>query len=188
MAAWRRRQFEYTWLRTAGGQYKDFWSCTEDGLRFAADELELNLHGSQRRRLMAAYLDLKPWPDVLPGLRRLKRSGYQLALLSNFTPNMLQTSVDKARASALFDALLSTDAVRTFKPDPAAYRLGETSLSLHRDEVLFVAFAGWDAAGAKWFGYPTFWLNRTHAPAEHLDAPIDGTGSTFAELVNYISS
>jgi hypothetical protein len=41
-----------------------------------------------------------------------------------------------------------------------AYRLGTDALALDADEILFVAFAGWDVAGAKWFGYPTFWNNR----------------------------
>jgi 2-haloacid dehalogenase len=30
------------------------------------------------------------------------------------------------------------------------------AFTLKREEILFAAFAGWDAAGAKWFGYPTF--------------------------------
>ena len=47
------------------------------------------------------------------------------------------------------EALVSTDTNRTYKPDPRAYRLGMERLHLGRHEILFAAFAGWDAAGAK---------------------------------------
>jgi 2-haloacid dehalogenase len=39
---------------------------------------------------------------------------------------------------------------------------------LRRDEIVFGAFAGWDAAGAKAFGYPTFWVNLMKQPVKEL--------------------
>ncbi len=46
--AWRTRQFEYTWLRTASRQYVDFWRVTEDALVFAAKLLKLDVPSIQR--------------------------------------------------------------------------------------------------------------------------------------------
>lgn len=37
------------------------------------------------------------------------------------------------------------------------------ALAVRKEEVIFVAFAGWNAAGAKAFGYPTFWVNRLNS-------------------------
>ena len=56
----------------------------------------------------------------------------------------------------MFEQVLSSDRAKTYKPDPRAYQLGVDALQVKREEILFVAFAGWDAAGAKLFGYPTF--------------------------------
>src|SRR5437763_745094 len=39
--AWRTRQFEYTWLRSTGRHYADFWKVTEDALVFAANTLQI---------------------------------------------------------------------------------------------------------------------------------------------------
>jgi 2-haloacid dehalogenase len=64
--------------------------------------------------------------------------------------------------------------------------LAVDSLKLRREEILFVAFAGWDAAGAKLFGYPTFWLDRQKLPAEKLDATPDGTGESFGQLQEFL--
>jgi 2-haloacid dehalogenase len=48
--------------------------------------------------------------------------------------------------------------------------------------------AGWDVAGAKWFGYPTFWNNRGNRPAERLDAVPDGSGPTLVELSTFLGN
>src|SRR5258708_4123302 len=115
---------------------------------------------------MNAYLELKAWPDVMPALASLKNSGFRLAFLSNFTPRMLEANIEHAGLSGLFEQVLSTHQAKTYKPDPRAYELGTDVLKLPRQEILFVAFAGWDAAGAKSFGYQTFWVNRQKSPAE----------------------
>jgi 2-haloacid dehalogenase len=47
-------------------------------------------------------------------------------------------------------------------------------------------FAGWDMAGAKWFGYTTFWLNRLKASPEMLDAKPDGQGNSLHDLLEFV--
>ena len=82
--------------------------------------------------------------------------------------------------------MLSTDRVNEYKPSPKAYQMGIDSLKLKKEEIAFAAFAGWDAAGAKWFGYPTFWVNRQNAPLEELDVAPDGIGTDMMGLVNFV--
>jgi 2-haloacid dehalogenase len=60
------------------------------------------------------------------------------------------------------------------------------ALGLRREEILFAAFAGWDAAGAKTFGYPTFWVNRLGLPLEELDVVPDGSGRDLTDLLKFI--
>ena len=183
---WRTRQFEYTWLRVAARRYVDFWQVTQDALVYAANKVKVELSPQQRDELMNAYLELKTWPDVVPALKELKRSGYRLAILSNFTPKMLDGCAGSAGVEGMFEQILSTDQAKTFKPDPRAYQLGIDMMRLRKEEILFVAFAGWDAAGAKIFGYPTFWVNRLKTPPEELGESPDGSGSGLSELVQYL--
>jgi 2-haloacid dehalogenase len=183
---WRTRQFEYTWLRVIAQRYVDFWQVTQESLEFAAEKLKLELSQDKRDQLMNAYLELKTWPDVISGLVSLKKSGFRLAFLSNLTPKMLDANIKNAGLSGLFEQVLSTDQKKTYKPDPRAYQLGVDALKLKREEILFVAFAGWDAAGAKLFGYPTFWVNRQKLPMEKMDATPDGMGDTLTQLVRFL--
>jgi 2-haloacid dehalogenase len=99
---------------------------------------------------------------------------------------MLQTMVSKSRLAAYFDDLISTDRARTFKPDPRAYQLALDALGLAREEIVFVPSAGWDAAGARWFGFPTFWVNRGGAASEELGVLPDAVGRDLSGLVRFV--
>ena len=180
---WRIRQFEYQWLRALSGRYVDFWQATDDALVFSANLLKLELPEEKRNRLMDAYLRLRAWPDVAPALRLLKATGIRLAILSNATPKILDSGILNSGLDGLFEHVLSTDSLRTYKPEARAYQMAVDAFGLNREEIGFVAFAGWDVAGAKWFGYPTFWVNRLNVPIEELGALPEATGASLTELL-----
>jgi 2-haloacid dehalogenase len=186
--AWRVRQFEYSWLRVASRQYADFRRVTDDALVYAAKTRGLTLTPSERVAMVAAYSQLELWPDARASLSAWKQAGLRLAPLTNYTPQMLADLLSQAGISELFDAQLSTHPLQTFKPDPRAYGLGPSTFNLSREEIAFSAFGGWDAAGARWFGFPTFWVNRLGLPQEELTPGPDATGPTLTELAQFVSS
>jgi len=183
---WRTRQFEYAWLRSMAGRYVDFSIVTEDALVYAANAVHVELTASRRRELMEAYFHLTPWPDTAYALRRLRDSNVRVITIANFSPAMLRANAERAGMATLFDALLSTDANHTYKPDPRAYQLGVDHLRLAKKDIVFAAFGGWDAAGAKSFGYPTVWVNRFHQPAEELGVRPDRTVTDLKGLLDFV--
>jgi len=185
---WRTKQFDYQWLRALAGQYADFWQATDEALVFSATSLKLELTPAKREELMNAYLALKAWPDAPPALRSLKASGIRMAFLSNFTPKMLEAGIRNAGLEGIFEDSLSTDRVKSYKPDRRAYQMGVDAFGLKREEIAFVASAGWDAVGAKWFGYSTIWINRMRLPAENLGVAPDAVGSTLDDLVAFVKT
>lgn len=183
---WRAKQFEYCYLRTITGRFADFSAVTEDALVYAAEAMRLELTAAARRRLLDAYLNLKPWPDAADGLRKLKAAGVRIITISVFSGQMLRANAEHAGIADLFDELLSTEVNQTYKPDPRAYALGMERLHLKKDEIAFAAFGAWDAYGAKSFGYPTFWVNRFNVPAEELGLKADGTSDNFQGLLDFV--
>jgi 2-haloacid dehalogenase len=184
---WRTRQFEYSWLRVAAQKYADFEHVTRDALVFAAKKVKVELSASQRDMLVNAYFKLKPWPEVAAAMKALRRGGYRLAFLSNFTAAMLDGCIRASELRDVFEQVISADDAKSYKPDPRAYQLACDRLKLKREQILFVAFAGWDAAGAKLFGLPTFWVNRLEQPVEELGACPDATGKSLSDLVKYLN-
>jgi 2-haloacid dehalogenase len=183
--AWRIRQFDYQWLRALGGRYTDFMQTTAAALHFASVQLGIDLDTAAKRRLLDVYANLPVWPDVPASLASLRESGLRLAMLSNMTHTMLADGLARGGVASLVETVLSTDAIATYKPDLRAYQLGVDALHLPKERILFAAFAGWDVAGATWFGYPTFWVNRLDAAPEALDVTPNGAGKDLAALVQF---
>ena len=188
MAHWRTRQFEYTWLRNAMDRYADFEQVTEDALRFAAQAAKVDLTRDARSRLMEAFGAIHAWDDVAPVLRRLKSAGLRLVLLSNFTRRMLERASANSGFANLFEPHLSTDLAQAFKPDRRAYALAPRALAMAREEIAFVAFGGWDAAGARAFGFPTYWATRAGAPTEELGVRPDFIARGLEALPSFVGT
>ncbi|HLK62487.1 MAG TPA: haloacid dehalogenase type II [Bryobacteraceae bacterium] len=187
-ALWRSRQFEYTWLRSMMSRYADFRQVTEDALVYTAAALHLELPRETRSRLVESYQHLRPWPDVADALRRIKSAGFGLSIVSNMTASMLLAGLRNGEIDGLFDHVLSTDRVQVYKPHADAYQMSVKAFGIAREQIVFAAFAGWDTAGAKAFGHPTFWVNRQNQAPEVLGVEADGTGPTLNDLVNYLGA
>lgn len=184
--AWRVRIFEYSWLRTLTGSYETFMRIADDALVFALAQEKITATEAQRKQLVAGFLDLHTWPDVAPVLRRLKAAGLRLAPLTHFSVPMLEKGMTNSGLEGVFDHLLSADLVKAYKPDPRAYQMAVDRFGLAPNQIAFVAFGGWDAAGAKTFGFPTIWINRLNAPAEQLGVAPDAIASSFEALPAFV--
>jgi len=181
---WRTKQLEYTWQRSLMRRYKDFSDVTVDGLRYACAALGLSLSESQVTRLLAAYLSLATFPEVKEALGRL--SHLRLVILSNGAPSMLDPVVANAGLGGVFFAVISVDPISTYKPAPDVYQLAVKHLGVPKNEIGFVSSNCWDACGAKSFGFRTFWINRSDAPVDRLDAAPDYVIRNLAELPDLV--
>ena len=177
---WRRKQLEYSWLRSLEGQYEDFWRVTESALIFACRSLGLSCPTELRQNLMEAYLALDIFADVEPGLREL--SQYKLAILSNGSPAMLAAAVENAGLKFLFADVISVDEAKVYKPSPQAYSLALRHLGLPAVRIVFISSNFWDIAGAKSFGFRTCWVNRNSLPEEELGISPDITVDSLKGL------
>ncbi len=177
---WRARQLEYTWLRSLMRRYEDFGRVTEAALRYACAALQLPYDDAKRDRLLRAYLHLGTFPEVTDTLRRLR--GIKLAILSNGAPAMLRDVVSNSGLEGLIPDVLSVDELQIYKPAPRVYQLAVDRLGAPASAIGFVSSNGWDAAGAKSFGFRTFWVNRTGAPRDGLGFAPDHELDSLAEL------
>jgi 2-haloacid dehalogenase len=183
---WRDKQLEYTRLRTLSNQYISFWEITHHALRYAVAALGQSLSADLEAQLMHIYARLPAYPEVSSTLARLRAAGLPLAILSNGNASMLQTVVQSAGLQGYFDHLLSVETVKRFKTDPQAYQLGPDAFGCAAHDMIFVSSNGWDAAGATWFGYRAFWVNRAGLPPEELGVVPMATGTSLADLTTFL--
>lgn len=185
-ALWRDKQLQYTWLRTAGGHYADFWQVTGDALDFTLESLGLATP-VLRTRLMDLYLALSAFPEVPETLATLRAAGFTTAILSNGTPAMLEAAVASAGLDRLFDAIISVDPLRLYKPDQRIYAHAVAQLGISAAEVSFQSSNAWDAHAAAAFGMRVVWCNRYGQRPERLPGTPDHEVSSLAELPALLS-
>lgn len=185
-AAWRTKQLEYTWLRTLMDRYEDFSRVTLSSLEWTFEHLGLEPDDAARRALLDEYRKLAMFPEVPAALDKLG-ARRPLAILSNGHPDMLNAVVAHNGLTERFrGGVLSVHGARHFKPDPSVYRIAEEELGVTRTMVGFVSSNGWDAAGAKSFGFQVFWVNRGGTPVERLGVRPDGIVKDLGELATLL--
>ena len=175
---WRSKQLEYTWLRSLMGRYVPFSHVTREALVYSCQALGLPVDTDRQQGLMREYLALTPYPDVADFLKDLKIP--KRAILSNGSPDMLDPLV--ANSGLAFDAVLSVDEVKVYKPAPVVYQLAVERLGVRKEEIGFVSSNCWDALGAKQFGFNVYWINRGGAPVDRLGVKPDAILKTLGEL------
>ena len=164
---WRRKQLEYTWLRSLMRRRVDFWQVTQDALDHSLEALRLD-PARLRAPLLDAYRSLDPYPEVVPMLQALREQGMPAAVLSNGSPEMLAEGLEAAGLLDLVGPVLSVEDAGIFKPAPETYRLATEALGLPAKAIVFFSSNAWDAHGAASFGLMTVWVNRTEAARELL--------------------
>ncbi|MEO5750823.1 MAG: haloacid dehalogenase type II [Usitatibacter sp.] len=185
-AAWRTKQLEYTWLRSLMDRYEDFNCVTLASLEWTFESLGIEAAEADRRALLDEYRKLAMFPEVAPALEELAKRR-PLAILSNGHPEMLEAVVaHNGLAERFRGGVISVHSAKIFKPAPSVYRLVEDQLGVPRALMGFVSSNGWDAAGAKTFGFQTFWINRRKAPVERLGVRPDAIFADLSGLVDLL--
>jgi 2-haloacid dehalogenase len=116
-----------------------------------------DLDEATKAHLNLAWHRLDAWPDVAPGLQRL-RERYRLAPCSNGNISLM---VDLARRNGLpWDAILGAEVARDYKPKAVVYQSAAAAFDLNPAEVLMVAAHSDDLAAAGAAGLRTAHIAR----------------------------
>jgi 2-haloacid dehalogenase len=180
-AVWRTKQLEYTWLRSLMGQHADFWQVTHDALDYAFD-MHAVKDQDLRKDLIEAYLKLDCYPEVPGALAELKDRGFEIAILSNGTPTMLEAAVKNSGLEELIPNIFSVEQVGVFKPDQRVYQIAADELKVKPEEIVFQSSNAWDASGAAAFGLRVAWINRFGQSPERLPGKPDVEIKLLSEL------
>jgi 2-haloacid dehalogenase len=111
--------------------------------------------------LNRAWHRLKPWPDVISGLTRLRRK-FTIGTLSNGNVSLLSAMAKSAGLP--WDCIFSAELARHYKPDAETWLKTAELLSLPTNQVMLVAAHNDELVSAAEQGYATAFVGR---PAEY---------------------
>jgi 2-haloacid dehalogenase len=159
---WRRTHFENSMIDALlHREHTPYREIGRRALSYTLERAGIAHSQDEVRELVARIETLKPFPDVVAALTKLK-SRYELTLLSNGDPDMLEAA--KPHVGIEFDHVISVEAAGSFKPHVATYRTAAELIGAPPDAILFVANHAFDCVGAKAYGMRTCFVDRRKRP------------------------
>jgi len=157
----RRKQLEYSFRRALIQNYVHFGFCTRYALDYTCKALAVNISEKDKAKLLESYKVLPPFPDVEKALPIFKKEGFKLFAFSNGKPEDVASLLERSTISSYFEDVVSTDEIKSFKPNPAVYahflrRTGATG-----KEAWLISGNPFDVIGAISAGMRAAWIKRS---------------------------
>ncbi len=162
----RVKQLEYTWIKSLMAKYIPFDEITQIAIRDGCRRYHTSTE--QLDDFGALYFHPTIYDDVISSLEALLKVHQTIGILSNGTPEMLQSGMHKNSLDPYIDRVWSADQVKEYKPSPRVYKLVSADINCSPSDILFVSSNQWDVAGALHFGFSVAWVNRDGLFKEHI--------------------
>jgi 2-haloacid dehalogenase len=143
--------------------FRPFDDIAAESLINLAARRGLLLRAEDALDALAPMSELPPHPDVVEGVGRLARAGFQMVALTNGSTRVANSQIKNAGLDTVLQRVLSVDEVGRFKPDPAPYRHAAAAMGVDIADMVLVAAHDWDCAGANAAGAQAIFVKRAGA-------------------------
>ena len=183
---WRRTHFENSMIDALLDRgHTPYRQIGHRAVSYVMDRCKIIYTQDEVRWLVAQIETLKPFPDVVAALGKLRGAGYKLAVLSNGDRDMLEAA--GPHIGFAFDHVISVQEAGYFKPHWKAYAKACEIVGAEPSSILFVANHAFDCIGAKAFGMRTAFIDRRKRPFGETPHQPDLILSDFAELAEALT-
>ena len=183
---WRRTHFENSMIDALCDRgHTPYRQIGHRAVSYVMDRCKITYTQDELRWLVSQIEALKPFPDVVTALERLRGAGLKLAILSNGDRDMLKTA--GPHIGFCFDHVISAEDAGYFKPHWKTYATAEQVIGENRSSCLFVANHAFDCIGAKAFGMRSAFIDRRKRPFGETPHQPDLIVADFAELAATLS-
>ena len=185
---WRSRSLSYTMVSNFVDAYQPFYEMNRDALGYALESHDIDLEAGTIDEILSVYHELDVFDDVRDGLERLTEAGYEVYVLSNGNPEMLESMVDHADIDSVVSDTISAHEICTFKPDVELYRHAAGRAGTPIEAISHVAGPSFDVQGAMHAGMHGVWLDRSAGPWDPFGEKPDLTVETFQEFADELGA
>lgn len=183
---WRRTHFENSMIDALCDRgHTPYRQIGHRAVSYVMDRCKITYTQDDVRWLVSEIENLKPFPDVVAALHRLRAAGYLLVILSNGDRDMLRAA--GPHIGFPFDHVISVQEAGYFKPHWKTYAKAEEIVGLDRSSCLFVANHAFDCIGAKSYGMRTAFIDRRKRPFGETPHQPDLIVADFAELARTLA-
>ncbi|MGI8894711.1 MAG: haloacid dehalogenase type II [Casimicrobiaceae bacterium] len=183
---WRRTHFENSMIDALCDRgHTPYRHIGHRAVSYVMDRCAITYTQDEVCWLVSEIEKLKPFPDVIAALDKLRCKGYKLAILSNGDRDMLKAA--GPHIGFPFDHVISVQEAGYFKPHWKTYAKAEEIIGEDRSSTLFVANHAFDCIGAKSYGMRTAFIDRRKQPFGQTPHQPDLIVASFAELATALA-
>ena len=179
---WFGMLLHYSLVDNNTGAYHDFVSIANATLDMTAKTLKTDVDEKKKKAVLATLKELPAYPDVPKGLQLLKDNGFRLITLTNSPSATLIAQLQHAKLTEYFEATLSIDTIKKYKPAVETYIWATKQLSVTVTGAILIAAHGWDIAGALQAGMQAAFIEREGQSLYPLAHKPQFTGKNLIEV------
>ena len=183
---WFGMLLQYSLVDNCTGAYHDFISIAHATLDMTAKALKTKVDEKEKMDVLATIKELPAYSDVPKGLQLLKENGFRLITLTNSPLITLTAQLQQAKLAEYFEATLSIDSIRKYKPALETYKWATEQLSVNVSDAMLIAAHGWDIAGALQAGMQAAFIEREGQSLYPLSPKPAFIGKDLVEIANKI--
>jgi putative hydrolase of the HAD superfamily len=169
----------------------------QESIRYICRELSVPVTEDQIEESAAVRLDytiksLKPRPEAVPVIKKLKTMGYRVGLISDCSPET-PAAWSKTPFDGIFDVTVFSCVAGVKKPDPRIYQIATDSLKVKPEDCLYIGDgSSHELTGAKQAGMTPVLIRVPDEPTdthfiereENWEGPVIATLREVLELVS----
>ena len=168
--------------------YRPFDVIGAEALITLAARRGLLLRAEDAVAALAPMTSLPSHPDVLEGMSRLAKAGFEMVALTNGSREVATAQITNSGLGNLLSKVISVEEVGRFKPDPAPYRHTAEVTGVEISDLMLVASHDWDCAGALAAGAQSVFRKRPGSIWGQPSPPPDKQVPDLVELADALGA
>jgi len=138
----------------------------------------------EAQNAVAAIRSIPPYPDVPPGLKKMKDAGFRMYTLTNSPGQVMESQGKNAGIAQYFDGLLTVEGLNVYKPHPRTYHRATRQSNVPIQNCMLIAAHGWDVAGARLSGMRAAFVERLGKTLYPLGPDVEFSASDLGAVAD----
>lgn len=163
---WHARAVNYGMVANHTGVYEPYYDLHRHALEYLLAAEGVSVSDEQLDEMTGVYHEMEPFDDVRDGFRRLADDGYDLGIVTNGDPRMLDSLTATTAIDEVVSTAVSADEIERYKPAAELYEHAADRLGTDPEAIVHVSNGQFDVQGAIQVGMQGVWLDRQGVPPE----------------------
>jgi 2-haloacid dehalogenase len=184
MSIWFATMLQHSLVDTVTCDYHDFGTIGAACMQMVAQGHGIEVSHEDARAALAAMKSLPPYPDVPPGLKKMKDAGFRMFPLTNSATAVMEAQMEHAGIASYFEGRFSVQELNIYKPHPRTYHWAAHQVGVPIGDCMLIAAHGWDVAGAVLAGMRAAFIERPGKSLYPLGPAVDFSASDMVGVAD----